>query len=173
MMRLEKHHYYLEIARAVSNRSTCMRKNYGAVIVKHDTIIATGYNGTPRGWPNCCDIGFCHRKEAKRGTDYPSLCSVHAEINAIIVASRDQLLDSTLYLYGFDQDTNMLVKDPDCCPACKRTIINAGIETVIFADVDGLYPVYNSDTSLTYGYKIRDVREWVDNVEDIISRAGY
>ena len=121
--------YYLDIAKAVSRRSTCLRRQYGAVIVNNDEIIATGYNGAPRGCENCCDIGKCNREGHEHNDgNYGNCRSVHAEQNAIISASRAEMLGSTLYLAGFENG-QVIAAEP--CPICKRLIINAGIKKVI------------------------------------------
>jgi dCMP deaminase len=128
MNRPDKDHYYLDIAQSVSKRSTCLRRQYGAVIVKNDEIIATGYNGAPRGEPNCCDTGECKRiGHAHNDGDYADCHSVHAEMNAIISASRSEMIGATLYLAGF-QDGKLIKAEP--CPVCARMIQNAGIIAV-------------------------------------------
>lgn len=129
-MRPEKDDYYLEIARAVSARSTCLRRKYGAVIVKDDEIVSTGYNGAPRGTDNCCDMGGCWRSEHKvpHGERYEVCRGVHAEQNAIISASREKMMGGTLYLVGFE-DGEPIKSEP--CLICYRMIINAGITKVV------------------------------------------
>lgn len=128
-MRLSKNEYYLQIAKAVSKRSTCLRRQYGAVIVNNDEIISTGYNGSPRGEENCCDTGICYRVgHAHNDGDYSSCCSVHAEMNAIISASRAEMLGATLYLYG-EENGKQIQASP--CPICQRLIKNAGIVVVV------------------------------------------
>ena len=104
MDRISKHEYYLSIASAVSLRSTCLRRHYGAVIVKDDRIISTGYNGSPRRELNCCDVGTCNRdvNKCEKGSGYLLCPAVHAEMNAIINASKNDLIDSTLYIAGID-----------------------------------------------------------------------
>lgn len=126
--RPNKDDYYLGIAAAVAKRSTCLRRQYGAVIVKNDEIVSTGYNGAPRGVENCCDVGVCGREgHAHNDGDYRSCQSVHAEMNAIISASRQEMIGSTLYLYGTE---NGIPVHSEPCPICKRLIQNAGIERV-------------------------------------------
>lgn len=121
--------YYLDIARAVSRRSTCLRRQYGAVIVNNNEIISTGYNGAPRGEVNCCDTGICHRVGRRHNDgDYNSCSSVHAEMNAIISASRSEMLGATLYLAGFENGKEV---GAEPCPVCMRLIKNAGITKVI------------------------------------------
>lgn len=131
--RIDKQQYYLNIAHAASLRSTCLRRKYGAIIVKNDEIISTGYNGAPRGRCNCTDLGMCLRAKNKipAGQRYELCRSVHAEANAIISASRDQMIDSTLYLYGSDADTGEALPVSEPCSMCKRLIINAGITKVV------------------------------------------
>lgn len=128
-MRPTHNEYYLDIARAVSRRSTCLRRQYGAVIVNNDEIIATGYNGAPRGCENCCDTGKCNREGCQHNDgNYGSCRSVHAEQNAIISASRQEMIGATLYLAGFENG-QAIAAEP--CPICERMIINAGIKHVI------------------------------------------
>lgn len=142
-MRESKEKYYLRIASMVSIRSTCLRRNYGAVIVKNDRIVSTGYNGAPRGCTNCNDTNFCIRKanNVAHNSDYTDCVAVHAEQNAIIHADYNDMQDATLYLAGYDADNGFPVQDIDCCPLCKRMIINAGISKVIFQESDGTYRV--------------------------------
>ena len=130
--RKSKIEYYLDIAKSVSERSTCLKRHYGAVIVKNDEIIATGYNGAPRGRENCCDIGSCLRIKMgiPSGQRYEICRSVHAEMNAIISASRKDMKGSTLYLVGVEPDGSY-TKNAEPCSMCKRNIINAGIKNVI------------------------------------------
>lgn len=128
-MRPNKDEYYLGIAKAVSQRSTCLRRQYGAVIVNNDEIISTGYNGSPRGKINCCDTNICHREgHAHNDGDYRSCSSVHAEMNAIISASRSEMIGATIYLAGYENDEEIIAEP---CPICKRMIQNAGISLVI------------------------------------------
>ncbi|HKL17055.1 MAG TPA: deaminase [Patescibacteria group bacterium] len=129
-----KENYYLNIAEAVSKRGTCLRRNYGAVIVKNDEIIATGYNGAPRGKDNCIDLGICYRENEniKSGTQYEKCRSVHAEMNAIISAARKDMLNSTLYLVGIEsKNDSKYVPNTKPCLICQRLIINAGIKKVV------------------------------------------
>lgn len=143
--RPSKDEYYLNIAREVSKRSTCLKRHYGCVIVKNDEIISTGYNGSPRGTINCCDRGTCKRPSAERYTGYDFCDSVHAEQNAIISASRQDMIGATLYLAceSWDLDIELSArhsedimgwvedKGPSPCPICARMIANAGISSVI------------------------------------------
>ena len=132
MKRISKQNYYLSIASEVAKRSTCLRRQYGAVIVKHDEIVATGYNGAPRGDDNCCDVGRCWRElnNIPHGEQYEKCVAVHAECNAIISASRHEMLGAILYLAGFEGLDNP-INNPEPCMICTRLIKNAGIETVI------------------------------------------
>mgnify|MGYP001122408924 FL=1 len=132
MERIGKEAYYLSIAAEVAKRSTCLRRQYGAVIVKNDEIVATGYNGAPRGDPNCCDEGSCwrERNNIPHGEQYEKCVAVHAEANAIISASRNEMLGSTLYLSGFE-GFDSPIEAPAPCVMCSRMIKNAGIARVI------------------------------------------
>ena len=131
--RVSKKDYYLSIAKEVATRGTCLRRNYGAVIVKNDEIISTGYTGAPRGRANCNAIGRCIRQEKKvpSGERYEICRSVHAEMNAIISASRKDMIGATLYLYGWDVENNCEKKNPKPCTLCERMIINSGITKVV------------------------------------------
>ena len=133
MKRIDKENYYLDIAETVLERSTCLRRCYGAIIVQNDEIISTGYNGAPRGRKNCADLNFCTRAKLNipSGERYELCRSVHAEANAIISASRRDMIGATLYLVGRDAKTNSLLTDAMSCSMCKRQIINAGIEKVV------------------------------------------
>ena len=133
MSRISKDEYYLNIAKAVSLRSTCLRRHYGCVIVKNDEIVATGYNGSARDEPNCCDIYTqCPRKDKSHNSgDYSDCPAVHAEQNAMLSAPRNELIGSTLYLYGEDFETNLPLEICEPCPICRRMINNAGIKTII------------------------------------------
>lgn len=140
MQRPSKIDYYLNIAREVAQRGTCLRRRFGAVIVKDDQIVSTGYVGAPRGTKNCCDIGSCPREEANipSGERYELCRSVHAEQNAIINAARAgvSLLGGTIYIYG-ENVSDGQVADADPCKLCKRYIINAGLERVIIKSKEG------------------------------------
>ena len=131
--RVNKANYYLDIAQTVLERSTCLRRKYGAIIVKNDTIVSTGYNGAPRGRVNCSDLGYCMRDKLgiPRGERYEMCRSIHAEANAIIAAPRSEMLDSVLYLAGIDGKTGEIISDSCSCQMCKRMVINAGISKVI------------------------------------------
>ena len=138
MKRISKDEYYLGIALAVSKRSTCLKRHYGCVIVKNDEIIATGYNGSSRGEANCCDIGICQRMNKPHNSgDYSDCHSVHAEQNAMLSASRKEMIGATMYLAGedmtesnWDNDDNTEIVDATPCPICERMIKNAGIISV-------------------------------------------
>ena len=156
MKRRDKVNYYLDIATVVLERGTCLRRNYGAIIVKNDEIISTGYTGAPRGRKNCIDLGYCKREEMNipRGERYEMCRSVHAEANAIISAKREEMIGSTLYLVGKFYGTGELVKDAMCCSMCKRQIINAGIDRVV---------IRTGETS----YRTIPVSDWIENDDSI------
>lgn len=143
MERRDKFNYYLDIAETVLERGTCLRRNYGAIIVRNDSIISTGYVGAPRGRANCCDLGYCRREQLKipRGERYELCRSVHAEANAIIAAPRSEMLGSTLYLVGKDKQTGELIPNASSCAMCKRMIINAGIERVVIRNTPDKYTI--------------------------------
>ena len=136
--RRNKDEYYLDIAASVAKRSTCLRRRYGAVIVNNDEIIATGYNGSPRGEKNCCDTGECWREahHIPHGEQYEKCVSVHAEMNAIISAARKDMIGGTLYLMGFDDSNPIFHAVP--CIICRRLIKNAGIKRVVndYGEID-------------------------------------
>ena len=131
--RKDKDNYYLDIAETVLKRSTCMRRKYGAIIVLNDEIIATGYNGAPRGRKNCIDLGKCLRVDLDipSGERYELCRSVHAEANAIISAARRDMIGATLYLACRHSDTDKLADDTTSCTMCRRFIINAGIARTV------------------------------------------
>ena len=162
MERRDKINYYLDLAEVVSLRGTCLRRRYGAVIVKNDEVISTGYVGAPRGRKNCSDLGMCIRQKLNvpRGERYELCRSVHAEANAIISASRDKMIGSSIYLVGVEMDTGEYVKNASSCSMCKRMIINAGIRDVIIRD--------DKDN-----YRIINVRDWIDNDESVMGEFGY
>ena len=141
--RTSKQNYYLDIADSVLERSTCLRRKYGAIIVRNDEIISTGYNGAPRGRRNCSDLGRCTRESLNipSGERYELCRSVHAEANAIISASRRDMIGATLYLVGRDARTKELLSDAMSCSMCKRQIINAGIDRVVIRNTDKDYSV--------------------------------
>lgn len=156
MKRIEKENYYLDIAQTVLERSTCLRRCYGAIIVRNDEIVATGYNGAPRGRKNCVDLGFCVREQMRvpRGERYELCRSVHAEANAIISASRNECIGADLYLVGKDAKTGEILGDATSCSMCRRTIINAGICRVV---------IRNTPTEFT----IVPVQQWIDDDESL------
>ena len=162
MERICKENYYLDIAQTVSERGTCLRRNYGAIIVKNDVIVSTGYVGASRGRKNCSDLGFCMREKLQipRGERYEMCRSVHAEQNAIIAASREQMIGSTLYLVGVNYDDKTLVPNANCCQMCKRLIINAGIEKVVVRNTPTEFTIYN-------------VSDWIDNDDSLSGQFGY
>lgn len=162
MERRGKHNYYLDIAETVLKRGTCLRRNYGSIIVKNDEIIATGYSGSPRKRKNCIDIGYCVREKMNipRGQMYEMCRSVHSEVNAIISASRRDMIGAILYLVGKDTKTGELVENANSCSMCKRIIINAGIETVIIRDTEDKY-------------RFIRVQDWVDNDDSLTEKMGY
>ena len=162
MERRDKVNYYLDLAETVSRRSTCLRKSYGAVIVKNDEVISTGYVGAPRGRKNCTDMGICIRQQLTipRGERYELCRSVHAEANAIISASRDKMIGSNLYLAGRDVETGAYVVNSSCCSMCKRMVINAGIARVYIRD--------GQDE-----YRVIEVQDWIDQDESLSGTRGY
>lgn len=157
MERVDKINYYLNIAKSVSERGTCLRNNYGSVIVKNDEIISTGYTGAPRGRQNCIDIGECRRKKLNlpSGTGYEACRSVHSEQNAIISASRNSMIGATLYLVGVNKRTGEYVTDNKPCTLCKRMIMNAGIKEVVMRDTDT-------------DYRIEQVEDWIEQDDTLV-----
>ena len=139
--RMSKDKYYLNIADAVLDRSTCLRRKYGAIIVKNDEILSTGYNGAPRGRVNCSELGYCNR-----------------EANAIISAARRDMIGGTLYLVGRDAASGELLHDTTSCAMCRRMIINSGITRVVNRIGDD-------------GIEIIDVQNWIVNDESIQPKA--
>ena len=162
MERRDKINYYLYLAEMVSQRSTCLRRQFGAVLVQNDEVISTGYTGAPRGRKNCSDLNYCVRQKlhVPRGERYELCRSVHAEANAIISTSRDKMLGSTLYLVGIECDTGEYVENASSCSMCKRLIINAGIQHVIIRD--------NKDE-----YRILHVQKWIEEDESLDGMRGY
>ncbi len=162
MERVSKINYYLDIAQTVAERSTCLRRKFGAIIVQNDSIVSTGYNGAPRGRKNCSDVGFCMRDELKipRGERYEMCRSVHAENNAVISASRDEMLGATIYMACTDAKTGELMAGTTCCAMCKRVVINAGIKTVVVRDTKDTYTVY-------------EVANWIDDDDSLSGKFGY
>ena len=162
MGRIDKENYYLDIAQTVAGRSTCLRRCYGAILVKSDEIISTGYNGAPRGRRNCVDLNYCTREALNipSGERYELCRSVHAEANAIICASRRDMIGATLYLVGKEVPTGEYVKDAMCCSMCKRLVINAGIEKVIVRDDKERY-------------RVVEVAQWIADDESLKGVLGY
>ena len=154
--RISKENYYLNIAETVLERATCLRRVFGAIIVKNDEIISTGYNGAPRGRRNCVDMGFCTREAMKvpRGERYELCRSVHAEANAIISAARRDMAGGTLYLVGRNAQTGELLHDATSCAMCRRMVINAGLSKVIIRNTDSEFSVV-------------DVQDWVNLEDDV------
>lgn len=160
--RVSKENYYLDIAQTVAERGTCIRRKFGAIIVKDDVIVSTGYNGAPRGRKNCTDMQVCMRDRLgiPRGERYELCRSVHAEANAIIAAPRDRMLGATLYMACVNPEDNTLYGGTSSCMMCKRMIINAGIETVVVRDS-------YSD------YRVISVSDWIDNDDSLSGVFGY
>ena len=152
MIRKDKINYYLDLAEVSLERGTCLRRNYGAVIVKNDEVISTGYTGAPRGRVNCSDFGYCARQalNIKSGEKYELCRSVHAEQNAIISAARKDTLGATLYLVGKENETGEYVANASPCAMCKRVIINAGIEKVVARIDKERYSVTCVDGYISY-----------------------
>lgn len=162
MERRDKTNYYLDISQTVAERGTCLRRNFGAILVKNDEIIATGYNGAPRGRTNCSDYGICMRDKLNvpKGQRYELCRSVHAEANCIISASRHDMIGSALYLSCLDAKTGELYGDVEPCSMCKRLIINAGIEKVI---------IRTSPSE----FRTIAVNDWVEHDDSLTGSEGY
>ena len=160
--RRDKTNYYLDLAEVVSERSTCIRRHYGAVIVKDDEVISTGYVGAPRGRANCNEVGYCTRERVQvpRCERYELCRSVHAEANAIISAARSEMIGSSLYLVGKEVKSGDYVDNASSCAMCKRLVINAGIATVYVRDTKD-------------DYRKIDVQDWIDNDESLEGAYGY
>ena len=156
MERVSKRNYYLDIAQTVLERATCLRRVYGAIIVKNDEIISTGYNGAPRGRKNCVDLGYCTREQLKvpRGERYELCRSVHAEANAIISAQRRDMVGASIYLVGRDARSGELLHDATSCPTCRRMIINAGLDEVV---------IRRTETE----FDIVPVQKWIDEDDSL------
>lgn len=154
--RRSKENYYLDIAEAALERSTCLRRQFGAIIVRDDEIVATGYNGAPRGRRNCSDLGRCTRRELNipAGERYELCRSVHAEANAIISASRRDMVGGTIYLVGRDARTGKLLHDATSCAMCRRQIINAGLEKVV---------IRRTETE----FEVVPVQQWIDEDDSL------
>ncbi len=162
MKRIDKNNYYLDIAEVTLERATCLRRKWGAVIVKNDEIISTGYNGAPRGRKNCTDLGYCIREKLNipRGERYELCRSVHAEQNAIISASRKDTIDATLYIVGINASDGSYVSKSMPCAMCKRVIINSGIKKIIVRDSKDKYREISVD-------------DFVKNDESLDGTLGY
>lgn len=164
MKRLDKINYYLDIAEAVAKRGTCLRKNFGCIIVKNDEIISTGYTGAPRGRVNCIDLGYCMKKEKfpnLRHGGYDACRSVHAEQNAMLSASRKDMIGATMYLVGVRVDNGEYEEGANSCQMCRKMIINAGINKVIVRGKQhGNYLVVN-------------VEEWIKNDDLLDGKITY
>ncbi len=162
MERRDKINYYLDLAEVALERSTCLRRKWGAIIVKNDEIIATGYNGAPRGRKNCIDLNYCMREKLNipRGERYEMCRSVHAEANAIISAARKDTIDSTLYMVGKEAVGDEYVKNSCSCAMCKRMIINAGIKKLIIRNTK-------------YEYTEIPVSDFVEQDESLKGIKGY
>lgn len=161
-IRRDKINYYLDMAEVALERSTCIRRNWGAVIVKNDEIISSGYNGAPRGRKNCSELHECIREKLKvpRGERYELCRSVHAEQNAIISAERSKMLDSSLFMVGKNYSDNTYVEKASPCSLCKRMIINAGIKDIYIRD--------NKDE-----YRHILVKDYIKNDESLEGIKGY
>ncbi|PWM38724.1 MAG: cytidine deaminase [Clostridiales bacterium] len=161
-MRKDKINYYLDMADAATGRGTCLRRNFGAIIVQNDEVVATGYSGAPRGRENCCDLGKCVRQELglQRGERYELCRSVHAEANCIISAARRDMIGATLYLVGHEVKSGNYVENAAPCAMCKRMIINAGIKNVIVRDTKE-------------DYHILEVDQWIQEDESLHGTIGY
>lgn len=162
MERRDKHNYYLDIAETVLRRGTCLRRNYGSIIVKNDEILSTGYVGAPRGRKNCIDMGYCMREKLNipRGERYEMCRSVHSEVNAIISAARRDMIGATLYLVGIEMKGGHYIEKANSCAMCKRIIINAGIDQVVIRDDEK-------------NFRIIKVQDWIDNDESLTDQMGY
>ncbi|KPU44619.1 cytidine and deoxycytidylate deaminase zinc-binding region [Oxobacter pfennigii] len=162
MQRRDKVNYYLDIAETVLERGTCLRRNYGAIIVKNDEIIGTGYSGAPRGRKNCNELGYCIREQLNipRGTQYERCRSLHAEMNACLSVARRDMIGSSLYLAGKEMKTGEYIQNATSCSMCKRVIINCGIEKVIIRDTKD-------------AYRIIEVSDWIKNDDSLEDQSGY
>lgn len=152
----------MEIFLEKYKRCTCIRRHYGAIIVKNDEVVSTGYVGAPRGRVNCTDLNRCVREELKipRGERYELCRSVHAEANAIISASREEMIGSSLFLVGIDVNSKKYVENASSCSMCKKLIINAGIGNVFIRDSED-------------SYRIIKVEDWIEGDESLNGKRGY
>lgn len=160
-MRVSKINYYLDIAQTVSERCTCLRRRYGAIIVKNDSIVSTGYNGAPRGRKNCCDLKFCVREKLNipHGERYELCRATHAEANAIISASREEMDGATLYMAATEPSDGSIIPGTSNCMMCRRMILNSGIKTVVIRDT-------------REEYRIIDVSDWINNDDSLPENAN-
>ena len=162
MERVSKENYYLDIAQTVAERATCLRRKFGAIIVKNDVIVSTGYNGAPRGRKNCSDLGFCYRDKLNipRGERYEMCRSVHAEQNAVIAAPRDQMLGATLYMVCVSPTDGAVMGGVSSCMMCKRILLNAGIEKLVVRDT-------------ATEYRTIRVADWIEDDDSLNGKFGY
>lgn len=160
--RVSKENYYLDIAQTVSERSTCLRRRFGAIIVKDDSIVSTGYNGAPRGRANCSDLGFCYREHLgiPRGERYEMCRSVHAEANAIIACAADVMRGSTMYLCCTDPVSGDVMPGTSSCMMCKKMIINAAVEKIVVRDT-------------STEFRVIYVKDWVTDDDSVSGKFGY
>lgn len=163
MERRDKINYYLDIAESVASRATCLRKKWGSVIVNNDQIISTGYNGAPRGRANCNELGYCTKKKLlpnQRHGGYDACRAVHSEQNAMLSASRQEMLGGVIYLVGYRTENHEYEEGAAPCLMCRKLIINAGISKV--------YVRVNKEE-----YKIFDVQEWINDDEFLRGQLEY
>lgn len=162
MERVSKINYYLDIAETVAERSTCLRRKYGAIIVKDDVIVSTGYNGAPRGRKNCNDLGYCYRDKMNipHGERYEMCRAIHSEQNAVIAAPLDRMLGATLYMACISPLDGSVIAGTNNCMMCKRVILNAGISTVVIRD-DAEH------------YRVIQVSDWIGNDDSLDGSFGY
>ena len=163
MKRIDKINYYLDIAETILERGTCLRKNYGAIIVKNDEIISTGYTGAPRGRKNCIDLGYCVKKKILPDVHhggYDACRSVHAEQNAMLSSSRRDMIGSSLYLVGIRKDSNEYEKGASPCQMCRKLIINSGIKDV-YIRIDKEH------------YSVINVSDWINDDDLLKGKISY
>lgn len=163
MERVSKNNYYLDIAEAISKRGTCLRKNYGCIIVKNDEIIATGYTGAPRGRENCNDLGYCVKKNTFPDVHhggYDACRSVHAEQNAMLSAPRRDMIDASLFLVGIRKDTGTYEEGALPCQMCRKLIINSGIKKV-YVRID------------KENYETINVEDWIEKDDLLEGKTTY
>ena len=147
--------YFMMLAKLTASRSTCLSRPTGAVVVKDRQVIASGYNGSLPGEAHCMDDGQCFRRslEWPEAMKYDMCRSAHAEANAIISASRRDMVGGTLYLVGRNAQTGELLPYATSCPMCRRHIINAGLERVV---------IRRTPTE----FQVVDVQDWIDSEDD-------